>query len=201
MYPLRTVAHIFLGLAEGRLRGNGDADTRPILNVRNLQDGHLPPADALTKRSVPADADVTRYTVRRNDVVITCRGTQLKVASIGLATEGVLISSNLIAIRAGVDLLPAVLLAFLLSPDGQKALLKRGRSSTSSISLTPGAVGELSLPLPPIEIQRRIAELVTAGEDNYTAALRAATQRRAIAHAVAVSLLQGRSRLGERERT
>ena len=83
--------------------------------------------------------------VRADDIVITCRGTQLKVASITSASEGALISANLIAIRVGAELLPAVLLAFLQSPAGQQALLQRGESSTSSISLTPKAVGQVQL--------------------------------------------------------
>lgn len=199
--PLRAVAErIFLGLADARQRGDGAERELPLLNVRDLHDGHVPPAGELAKRAVPADADVERYTVRAEDVVITCRGTQLKVANITSPSEGALISSNLIAIRAGAELLPAVLLAFLQSTAGQTALVQRGRSSTSSLSLTPRAVGELSIPVPPLAVQRQIAELVTAAEQTYVAAIRAAEQRRAIAHAVAVDLLRGEPRPGQEER-
>jgi hypothetical protein len=199
--PLGTVAErIFLGLADARQRGGGDEREVPLLNVRDLHDGHAPAAGTLAKRAVPAGADIERYTVRADDVVITCRGTQLKVANITAPSEGALISANLIAIRAGAELLPAVLLAFLRSPAGQKALLQRGRSSTSSISLTPRAVGELSIPVPPLVVQRQIAELVSAAEQNYVAAIRAAEQRRAVAHAVAVNLLRGKPRSGQEER-
>lgn len=151
----------------------------------------MPPAGAIAKRIVPADADIARYTVRADDVVITCRGTQLKVASITPSSEGALISANLMAIRAGTEVLPRVLLAFLQSPAALKALLQRGRSSTSSLSLTPRSVGELSIPVPPLAVQQQIAELDGAAEQNYVAAIRAAEQRRAVARAVAVGLLQG----------
>jgi len=192
---------IFLGLADARQRGEGDEREVPLLNVRDLHDGHAPAAGALLKRTVPAGSDLERYTVRADDVVITCRGTQLKIANISAPSEGALISANLIAIRAGAALLPAVLLAFLRSPAGQKALLQRGRSSTSSISLSPRAVGELAIPVPPLAVQRQIAELVTAAEQNYVAAIRAAEQRRAVAHAVAVDLLRGTPQSGHEERT
>jgi len=199
--PLGTVAErIFLGLADTRQRGDAGERELPLLNVRDLQDGHVPPAVAIGKRTVPADADIERYTVRADDVVITCRGTQLKVANITPSSEGALISANLIAIRAGAELLPAVLLMFLQSPAGQKALLQRGRSSTSSLSLTPRAVGELSIPVPPLAVQQQIAELVCAAEQNYVAAIRAAQQRRAVARAVAVGLLHGAASSGREER-
>lgn len=199
--PLGTVTErIFLGLADARQRGDAGEREVPLLNVRDLQDGHVPPAGVIAKRTVHSDADVARYTVRTDDVVITCRGTQLKVSCITPSSEGALISANLIAIRAGAELLPAVLLVFLQSPAGQKALLQRGRSSTSSLSLTPRAVGELSIPVPPLAVQQQIVELMGAAEQNYVAAIRAAEQRRAVARAVAVGLLQGAAPSGREQR-
>jgi hypothetical protein len=196
---LQTVAErIFVGLADARQRGDGDRCELPLLNVRDLHEGHVPSAAALTKRPVPARADVGRYTVRADDIVVTCRGTQLKIANITPLSEGALISANLIAIRTGSELLPGVLWAFLRSPLGQKALLERGQSSSSNILLTPRAVGELAIPVPPMAVQRQIAELVSAAEHNYVAAVRAAEQRRAVAHAVAANLLRRKPRPGKR---
>jgi len=203
-WPLRPLAavtdRIFLGLADARQRGGGEEREVAVLNVRDVNDGRVPPVETLATRTVPVAADVERYTVRANDVVITCRGTQLKVANITPPSEGALISANLIAIRAGAELLPAVLLAFLQSAEGQKALLQRGRSSTSSISLTPKAVSELSIPLPPLQVQKQIAELISSAAENYVSAIRAAEQRRAVAHAVAGGLLWGKLRSDQTER-
>jgi restriction endonuclease S subunit len=198
--PVATVAEVFLGLADGRLRRDAGEREVPLLNVRDLQDGRVPPRDAVAKRSVPVDADIERYTVRAGDVVVTCRGTQLKIATITPASEGSLISANLIALRAGREMQPAVLLVFLQSPAGHKALLQRGQSSSLSLSLTPRAVGELLIPVPPLAVQQQIAELVGAAEQNYVAAIRAAEQRRAVARAVAVGLLQGATPSGREER-
>ena len=199
---LESVAErIFVGLADARQ----PIDERglraiPLLNVRDLRGGHAPAADALERRVVAADADVDRYMVRTDDVVITCRGTQLKVASITPSTAGALISANLIGIRAGAEVLPPVLLAFLQSEAGQRTLVQRGRSSTSSLSLTPKSVGQLSIPVPPKAVQNQIAELVRAAEDNHIAAIQAAEQRRAVALAVALELLRGEGRIGQGER-
>jgi hypothetical protein len=199
--PLRTVVdRVFLGLADGRLRGDTGEREVPFLNVRDLQDGHVPPVDAVAKRIVPANADTERYTVRTGDVVLTCRGTQLRIATITSATDGSLISANLIALRTGPEVLPAVLLAYLQSSAGTNALLQRGQSSSMSLSLTPRAVGEVLIPVPPMEVQQEIANLVSAAEQNYLSAIRAAEQRRAISRAVATEILQGTPRSGQKAR-
>jgi hypothetical protein len=186
------VERIFLGLADARQGPPGGDRALPVINVRDLHDGHVPPTASLAKRAVAAGVDVVRYTVRAEDVVITCRGTQLKIAHITSESAGAVISSNLIAIRAGRDLLPAVLLAFLQSPATQQSLFHRAQSSTSSISLTTRSVGELMVPVPPHWVQKQIADLIIAAEDNYVAAIRAAEQRRAVAHRIAFDLLQGK---------
>jgi hypothetical protein len=198
--PLEAVTErIFLGLADTRQRGDGDERELPVLTVRDLQGGHVPPAAALTKRAVPAGANVERYTVRANDILLTSRGALLKVANVAAPTEGALISANLIAIRAGAGLLPAVLLAFLQSAPGQNALRQRVQSSGASIMLTPKVVGGLSIPIPPLAVQHQIAELVSTADQHYRAATRAAEQRRALAHAVASELFRGKPQPGHGE--
>src|SRR5262245_39847753 len=110
--PLQVVAErIFVGLADARQGAPSGDGAVPVINVRDLHAGRLPPAGDLAKRAVAAGVDVVRYTVRAGDVVVTCRGTQLKIANITSENAGVVISANLIAVRAGRDLLPAVLLA------------------------------------------------------------------------------------------
>jgi restriction endonuclease S subunit len=47
------------------------------------------------------------------------------------------------------------------------------------------------VPIPPTEVQRQIAELVSAAEENYTTAMLAAGQRRAVAQVAANNLLMG----------
>ncbi|HWD37207.1 MAG TPA: hypothetical protein VG944_00025, partial [Fimbriimonas sp.] len=89
------------------------------------------------------------------------------------------------------------LLAFIQSPAGHAALLRRGRSSTASLSLTAREVGAVLVPLPPLDVQRRIADLIRAAEENHEAAVRAAEQRRAVALAVAHQLFAGTGTHGD----
>lgn len=200
--PLADVAEVFLGLSSAR-HVTGDetsAQNLPLLNVRDLDDGRVAPLDRLEVRPVSRDLRVDRYRVRADDILVTCRGTQLKVAQVAGTSDGAIISSNLLALRAGPELLAPVLFAFLQSAQGQAAVLGRNRSSTLTLALSPKSVGRIVVPIPPLDVQRRIADLVRAAEDNHEAAIRAAQQRRAVAHAIALDLLLGATPQGRRER-
>ncbi|MEQ8719639.1 MAG: hypothetical protein RID81_00110 [Sandaracinaceae bacterium] len=190
--PLASVAaRVFAGVA-ARRRGAADASQQlPIINVGDLRDGLIAPLEELSGPPIPSGARTESYRVQTDDVVLTSRGTRLKVARVTSGVAGAAISSNLIAIRLGEELLAPVLFAYLQGSRGQAALMGRSRSSTISLALSAKGVGRLLVPVPPMEVQRQIADLVRAAEDNYAAALRAAEQRRAVAHAVASDLLSG----------
>jgi hypothetical protein len=181
--PLSSVAdHIVAGLAVNRLQAE-DGVRVPLVNIRHVQDGFLPPPEQLDERMVSAQADVSRYVLRERDVLLTCRGTQLRTGIATVASAGALISSNLIAIRTTERLLPEILLAFLRSGEGQRALLSVGQGTTG-LFLKPGDIGRIEVPVPPLEIQRRLAELIDVSERHHRAAVAAAERRRALAQSV-----------------
>lgn len=186
--PLGQLAdRLFQGLPRPRRRADGP-EVR-LINVGDLRDGRVA-ADLSTCR-LPRRYDATPYLVQEADVVATCRGTQLKVAYVTPDVAGAAISSNLIGIRLGPELTPLVLFAYLRSPRGHAALLGRSRSSSLSLSLTANSIAKMGVPVPPAETQRRVADLIRAAEDGYEVAVRAAHERRAIGHAVALRLLSG----------
>lgn len=191
--PLAQIAEVFLGLASLRhvAEDAGGATVVSVINVRDLDDGRVAPRDRLEVRAVAPGLPADRYRVRADDVLITCRGTQLKVAQVGEGVEGAVISSNLIAIRPGPDLLAPVLFAYFRSTSGRAALRGRNRSSNLTLALSPTSIGRIEVPVPPFEAQRRIADLVQAAEENYAAAVGAAEWRRKVAHEVAIKLLTG----------
>jgi len=191
--PLADLAEIFLGLAASRRAAAEETQVHdvPLINVRDLDNGRVAPLGLLESRCLPLGYPIEQYRVSTGDILVTCRGSQLKLARVGEDTRGALISSNLIGIRPGPDLLPQVLFTFLNSAHGQAALLSRSRSSTLTLALSPKSVRRIEVPVPPTEVQRQIASLTSAAEDNYVAALRAGEQRRAVAHHVANRLLSG----------
>ena len=188
--PLRAVAQVYVGMPIPRhLADERAGATVAVINVRDLSDGRLGPLGTLEVRRVARGQRIDRYRVEAGDVVLTCRGTQLKIALVPEDMSGAVISSNLIAVRPGSQLVPWVLFAFLQGPQGQTALLRQSRSSNLGIALSPKSVGQIVVPVPPMEIQERIAALMRVAEENYVVARQAAEHRRLLARAVANNLL------------
>lgn len=189
--PLAGVCdRIFVGLSETRHRETG-GQRYPIINVRDLQDGRILPHTQLLIRSVSDNSDLARYAVAPGDVVLTCRGTQFKVGMVTPESAGALISANLIAIRTNARMLPPVLFALLQSPAVRGRLSREGQSSGANLTLNPRTVSTLPIPVPPLEVQRQIADLVVAAEEHYAAAIAAANLRRSVALTVSASVLRG----------
>ncbi|MBM4398525.1 MAG: hypothetical protein FJ087_22930 [Deltaproteobacteria bacterium] len=201
--PLGKVAEsIFVGLAPSRREpppGNRSA-VLPVINARDLADGRLAPAGSLEVRRLPSEDAADRYRVRRGDIVLTCRGTLLKLALVPPEADGAVLSSNLIAIRCGPDLAAPVLLAFLDSPRGRAALLGDNRTSTVGLGLSPASVARIEVPVPTREAGQRIAELVDAADRCHAAAIDSARLRRALAREVAMSMLVGPANRGPSRR-
>lgn len=184
---------IFVGLAASRrTTATSESAVRvPLINVRDIEDGRVAPMSTLEGRSLPGEYNADRYRVQSADVLLTCRGSRLKIACVPDEAAGAVISSNLIAVRLGTEMLPPVLLAYLESSRGRAALLSLGQSSTGAIALSPRSVAQLEIPVPPPAVQDRIAELVRAAEENFVTAVTAAEQRRMVAREVALALLTG----------
>lgn len=159
------------------------------ISVKDISDGHVR-SDALERLSLSSPTKASRYLAEPGDILVACRGTVPKVALVPPNLAGALLTSTLIGIRMNGRLLPEVLYLYLQSPDGQKALLSRARSSTQQIALTPRDVAQLEVPLPAMDIQQRIAELVRLAEQHYGAAEAAARLRREVAHDVALKLMK-----------
>lgn len=194
---LSNVTEVFAGLSVLRRHGQGRG-TRPVpvINVSDLEADGVAPADRLPRFTIRVGPATDRYRVQAGDVLVTARGTVLKVAVVGAESAGAIASSNLLVIRPGPEVLPAVLLAFLRSGPVQAELLASGQSSSRALSLTASDLGRLQVPLPPLAEQRRIVELLQAADANYRSALQAAELRRQVAYEVANRLLTERNQRG-----
>lgn len=191
--PLRTVVEqLFVGLPVSRYQAKGAAAAveEPVLGVSDLGDGLLAPRAGLTKVSLRPDS-FDRFRVQAGDILLSCRATTLKAARVTEEGTGLIASSNLIVLRPGGRLLPALLLALLRSSPWQELLRLRSRSSTSLIQLTLRDVEDLPVPLPPSELQQQLASLIDAEEEHHRCALRAAALRRALVEGLVSDVLLG----------
>lgn len=165
---LGDVAHIYPGLALGRRTASQHGGYRlPALSVKDIVGDRLVAAEA-GSLSFDHPGEVDRYLAREGDVLVSARGTRLKVAVVPPALDGAVVTATLVGIRHGERVLPELLATFLRSPHGHRALLARARSSTRQLALTASDVATVEVPVPPMAEQRRIAELVRQADQYRT---------------------------------
>lgn len=139
----------------------------PLINIKDIIDDQVDWQNLLI---IPLDEvrKPERFYVEPGDVLITCRGTQFKVAIVSEKISRGLITANLIAIRPDPDhLSPVYLAAYLRSKDGERELLARRTSQTAQIVLSVSNVEELRIPLPPLSVQGKIVRAVEALDEEY----------------------------------
>jgi hypothetical protein len=179
--PLDELAEVFPGLSVARKVSDDGADT-PIIGVGDLDGvGNVAATVDLERATLPVGRSTDGYRVRAGDVLLTARGTLLKVGLVDEATDGAVLSANLLCIRARSDrLLPGALAAWLITPTGQAALTGRYHSTAGMLALTTPVVKGLPVPVPPLATQVRAAALLDATRIGYVAARRAADSRQAL---------------------
>jgi restriction endonuclease S subunit len=98
--------------------------------------------------------------------------------------EGAIASANIIVVRPGPEVIGGALFALLSSATYRPKIEVLRRGATTLLSLSPKDIKNLEITLPPLEEQRRIAELAIAAETAYRATLEAAEIRRALARSI-----------------
>lgn len=194
--PLRElVQEIFVGIPAPR----GEVDEEgavayPVINVRDLVDGRVVPYEALETVRFGMRSAVERYRVHEGDVLLTSRGTQLKVVLVGADVARAVATSNLLVIRPGAQFPGALIYAYLRSTYTEGLLMHSSRSSSGLLALTAREVGEMPIPVPPTERMELLAQLVAETEQYYHAALAAALAAREAAQGVVMAELYGSAR-------
>lgn len=194
--PLRTVAkEIFFGIPFYNVHEvKRESESIPIINIKDIADGWVLESN-LSYVSTTNLKKVERNTVLPDDILITCRGTQLKIATIPNSLKQAVITSNLIAVRLGEQMLPGFLAAYLKSPIGQQALLSRATSSTTQLVLTISQIEEMKVPVPPLSLQAKIANFANAAAEQYRLSIESANLRRMISNQIIIDMLSNKGGL------
>ena len=150
---LADIADIF----RGKMLTKNDAAEGEIyvLNISNIENGEIvfDGMDTIDEN----DRKIKRYELLKGDVVITCRGTVTKVALFNGWDKTVIASSNIIVIRPKSDILSDYLKIFLESPLGT-TLIKSFQGGTSVMNINPSDIGEMEIPLLPLEKQQELVD-------------------------------------------
>jgi hypothetical protein len=184
------VETLFVGLPVSRHQAHeGDeAIHEPVLSVGDIEAGQITPREELATVAL-RPGPLERFRIQADDLLVSCRGTALKVARVPESAASLLASSNLIVVRPGEQLLPAVLLALFRSAAWQSQLRLRARSSSGLVQLTVRDLENLSVPLPPRQLQQELGELIESEQEHHQAALRAAALRRELVDGMVADIL------------
>ncbi|RVH97635.1 restriction endonuclease subunit S [Sinorhizobium meliloti] len=187
---LGDVARLFAGASTSRSE-NPDGIHFPVVGVRHIDDGLVTPMSELDIMSFPSDARALPFQLQEGDVLVTGRGTVLKFGIVGAETAGAIASGNIIVVRPTPPVRGEVLFAILSSEGFRPKIEVLQRGATTLLSLSPRDLAKLEISLPTIEEQNLISEFVRADLATYSAAIHAATARRALARGVLNARLFG----------
>ena len=128
-----------------------------------------------------ASKSVEQSRVRGGDLVLSARSTSLKMAVVPTELDGCLINTTLIGVRCLPHILPRLLMAWLDGPEGQAALQAVSQSGTFQMNITVAGLNRILVPVPPMETQHQLVDLLMASDQAHQAAVQAAEDRRWLA--------------------
>ena len=113
--------------------------------------------------------ELKRFTVRANDLIVSCSETVGRVSVIKQEDPVGIISQALLILRPDIKkLTPQFLYYFLLSPFGQRELLNASHGAVQ-LNIAPRAVVEkIPTPVPRIEEQNKIVSILATLDDRIT---------------------------------
>lgn len=133
--------------------------------------------------------NLENYRVAAHDILLPCRGTDLRVIIAPERAAGMMIDSNIMVIRCGPQLAYQLLAAYFQHEAGQAALLRVSQSTTAQKNLTVRLMRKIMIPVPPPEAQQKAVALLEAAERQLRLALAVAEKRRALAQHAAIRML------------
>lgn len=165
----------------------------PLINIKDIVDSRIEEA-SLLRVDPGIIKNSERFTVYPGDVIITCRGTLIKIAVVPESIEKALITANLIAIRVNEKISPVFLVAYLKTKQGQKEVLSNVTSSTLQLVLNVSDIGEINILVPPMSLQEEIVNLANATEQQYHLNIESANLRRNISNQIIMEMVMNKRR-------
>ncbi|MCM3654107.1 N-6 DNA methylase [Metabacillus litoralis] len=180
MCDLQSLSYdISRGLSVTKEISNNESPSHYLINLANVQEGKINHED-LTE--IRLDSKKSKeYELQPGDVLISSRGTSSKIVVISdkdLVGKKLAYSNNFIRIRVNKEKMdPYFLKTFLESPPG-KYLLEFNQTGTIGTVLSHKDIKSLLIPLPSIEKQKEVADLIFYSEQKYDETIRMAQRER-----------------------
>ncbi len=158
---LKDVATLFRGRA---ITEKADDGNIAIINISDISDTGIDYSNLYSINE--EERKISRYILEEDDVLITARGTTVKIAVFKEQTKICIPSSNIIVARTNKLLKGAYLKLFLESKVGSKMLKNLQRGATI-VNINYQDVEMIEVPVPPMEKQEEVVANYEAGLDLY----------------------------------
>jgi len=180
---LDRIARIFTGYQHRGKSGDDAAPTHRLVRISAIGD-RAPTVDPARCAPFSPASEVGDALLGPGDVVLATRG-ERRCAALAPKPDGppLVASEQIVILRAGPDVEPRYLAWALNSPACQRQIdaLSRG----SNIPFVSSAdLGEIRIPLPPVETQRRLVALAGLVERERDLAQRLAERRLTLTYAI-----------------
>jgi restriction endonuclease S subunit len=170
---------IFMGTNLARIAKDPEGNTlASVIHVKDVIEGTLPCIDDLDKINVPPNLLQKKQSLRPNDVLVSARGTLMKIAVVPTSYEGALASANFIVVRLkeNAPLRPELLYGFLRQSVVKDFILNRATGTAQPV-LAIRDLENLMIPVPPRDIQELLVRLLEVSEEQHRVATECARLR------------------------
>ncbi|MFH2063890.1 MAG: N-6 DNA methylase [Pseudomonadota bacterium] len=133
-----------------------DVPVVPYVRIKDVERGQATKGSSWLSRNAAGLIDV-RWKLKAGDVLLSKSGTIGKAGIVRNGAVGAIAAGGLFVLRPAPDRLdPHFLLAYLVSGEARSWLEDKGRGATIR-HLSRRAIDELPIPVPPIQMQHRVA--------------------------------------------
>jgi len=133
----------------------------PVINPSHIYDERINPDPTITVNRKKA-ANLARHILLPGDIVLARRGELGRCALVSKLEEGYLCGTGSLRIRPMTNVFEPAYLVHLLSSQRVRDALNFSSIGTTMNNLNASIVSRLRLPVPPIEEQRKIVELIAS---------------------------------------
>lgn len=159
MLELRNIASVFSGVSVCETKG-GSARFMRLSDLSDLKAGRAP---ALATGEAPAVARALR--IEEGDLIVAARGSATDVCVACAPVFGAFISLDLYLVRPKRAMANPQYLATFLELPATQALFVGSKQGSVLARLPKDALEKIEIPVPPIQIQRLIAELALSFDE------------------------------------
>jgi hypothetical protein len=162
IHPLESLGTLFQGLPTPT-GDSGQARFR-LVNIRDLESLEVDGQKIVPMPMALHEKTLERHLLRENDILITTRTRPIRASVVTAKLENGIAGQNLAVLRPNNQIDPLYIAALFHSSYGKELADPHFKSSLSIPLISIGALKNLLVPIPPLETQRRIAQLVLAQE-------------------------------------